>query len=97
MLSGFRYLERVIPTLHFGKLQVKTRSTEILEKQQLYELIEQCHIYAYEPSYSLEDDGRMFVYEMTIRSYKQAHFQELTERLRELETVREFSVIPTGD
>jgi putative Mg2+ transporter-C (MgtC) family protein len=48
-------------------------------------------------SYRTSDDGSSFEYRMVIRATNDKLAARLAESLRELEQVREFRILPTGD
>ena len=97
ILSMFRWIEKVIPTLHYGKLMMKFKSSEVMNKASVMELINQCGVHSFSPSYTMDEEGRFFRYQMTVKTKDIGNFYRLSEVLRDLESVKEFSVIPTGD
>lgn len=97
VLSVFRLIEQRMPALFYGRLVIKCRAADRMDKDAIIALIEQANVRTYEPSYHLFDDGRCFRYEMTVRTKNQTNFHLLAEMLRKEEYIQEFSVIPTGD
>lgn len=97
VLSMFRWLERIMPSLHYGRLVLRFKGSDIMEKEELFSIIEQCNISSYPPAFSQEEEGRSFSYEMTIRTANTDNFTHLSDTLRQNERVKEFSLLPTGD
>jgi putative Mg2+ transporter-C (MgtC) family protein len=96
-LSLFRWLESKIQGLTYGKLSVRFPRAHYLSQDQLLELIRSYRISATTPSYHLEQEGRVFHYEMTIRTRNPKNFHALAMALNSLENIQEFSIMPTGD
>ncbi len=97
VLSMFRLLERVVPSLHYGRLLLRFKSTEVMDYEELRRMISDCGVSSMPPAYAQEDEGRFFCYDMTIRTRSMANFHRLSEALRKLDAIKEFSVTPTGD
>jgi len=51
-------------------------------------------ITAFQSSYTLDDEGRYFRYEMTIRTKDGNNFRRLAQSLVEMEDVNEFRILP---
>ena len=97
VLSLFGKIESVMPTRRFGRLMVRFKRSDIISKDELTDIISEYDINAYHPSYSLEDEGRIFQYQMTIYTHKLNNFHALASRLSKMEKISEFSINPTGD
>lgn len=97
VLSMFRWIERVLPTQHYGKLMVKFKTPDTLEKDDVLKLLKTCGVNGYAPSFHLDDEGRYFKYVMTIRTNNFENFNGLSNELKKLDVVKEFTLIPTGD
>jgi putative Mg2+ transporter-C (MgtC) family protein len=97
VLSGFRWLEQVTPSLHYGSLTVRFRRAEHMSQEDLHALVAGYGIDFTQPSYRLEDEGRVFVYQMTVRARDPGNFDRLAETLNAREQVLEFQLEPTGD
>ena len=68
-----------------------------MPEETLGQLLERHKIQGVNTGYRLEDAGRTFRYQMTIRTRTTDSFQRLADTLRQAQDVREFSIIPTGD
>jgi putative Mg2+ transporter-C (MgtC) family protein len=97
ILSLFRWIEDLIPSLYFGRLSICFLRNESISAQELCEVINNHNVTCTNFSYHLEGKGKSFQYQMTIRSKKTDNFQKLAETLNKMDRVREFSIVPTGD
>ena len=95
ILSFFRWIEKHLPSQMYAKFTVRfVRSKHKVDEDALRKLIDEHDIRAFESSYQLDNEGKNFEYEMTIRSTKQANFRRLAQTLVEMEEVYEFKIIP---
>jgi len=97
VLSLFRWIERVIPSVHYGQLIVRFPRHEIMTEEDLRALIVAHEINSAKLSYQLDREGKIFQYQMTINAIDTENFRKLTETLTEMENVLEFTLVPTGD
>lgn len=97
VLSLFSKIEDVMPTRRFGRLMVRFKRSDIISKDELINIISEYDIKAYHPSYSLEDEGRIFQYQMTIYTHNLDNFHALASSLNKMEYISEYSINPTGD
>jgi putative Mg2+ transporter-C (MgtC) family protein len=97
VLSLFRWIENVIPSLHFGQLTVRFAHAGIMPQRNLIELIGQHGITAANPSYATKEHGQVFEYVMTIRTRDRENYRRLAESLTSMPQIREFAITPTGD
>ena len=94
-LSLFRWVENRLPAQTYAKFTVRyVRSKHRLDEDALRQLITDHNIRAFESSYRLDNEGKNFEYEMTIRSKKKANFRKLAQSLMEMEDVYEFKIVP---
>ena len=96
-LSLFRWIESVVPSLHYGKVLVRFWRKDVLSQTQLREVIKRQGIDATNPVYRLQHEGRTLEYELTVRSRDTKNFQRLAEALAAMPEVLEFKITPTGD
>jgi putative Mg2+ transporter-C (MgtC) family protein len=96
-LSVFRWIETVMPTLHYGRLTVRFRRQAHMPEPELTRLIRAHGISGAEPSYHLKEGGKFFEYQMTIRTQDTHNYQRLAETLSGMKKVCEFRIAPTGD
>lgn len=94
-LSFFRWIESRLPSQMYAKFTVRfVRSKHHVDEDALRQLIADHNIRAFESSYHLDNEGKNFEYEMTIRSKDQADFRKLAQSLTEMEDVYEFKIVP---
>src|SRR3569623_1980307 len=96
-LSVFRWVESIMPVMRYGKLKVRLPRQQSMSEDELLELVRAHDISANHPSYQLEDEGRIFQYEMSIRTRHAVNLRYLAETLSQMEQIQEFSIIPTSD
>ena len=96
-LSAFRWIESRLPTDRFARLSVKfLRKEKSTNETLLREMMQGLGIRSFEAGYRLDDEGKSFVYEMTIRTKDSKNYHQLAENLTQLEDVYEFSIIPAS-
>jgi len=95
-LSVFHRIETLMPTINYGKLTVRMPRENYLNENQIKKIIEEHAIKSFPPSFTLNSDGKMFEYRMTISAKDATKFSELAETLRSKENIHEFSVVPIG-
>lgn len=97
VLSLFRWVERVIPSVHYGQLIVRFPRHEIMPEDDLRALISEHDVNSAKLSYQLDREGKIFQYQMTIDAIDTTNFRKLTETLTSMDSVLEFTLVPTGD
>lgn len=97
VLSLFGWSERRMSSRRYGRLMVRYKRSDGLSRAELNEIIQQHGIKSYSTSYHLEDEGKVFEYQMTIETKDPDSFHHLAESLNNVEKIREFSIIPTSD
>lgn len=97
VLSIFRWVEKVIPSVHYGQLIVRFPRNEIMTEDELHALIRTHNINITRPSYQLDHEGKVFQYQMTIDAIHTDNFSKLTVTLTDMDNVLEFTLVPTGD
>jgi len=96
-LAVFRWVESIMPTLRYAKLTARFQRQNLLSLEELSDVIKAHDISPGAPSYRLADEGKIFEYEMTIRTTDARNLNVLSETLSKMDQVKEFSIIPTGD
>lgn len=96
-LAVFRWVESIMPAIRYAKLTVRFPRQTHLNQDELLEIVRAHDISAGGPSYQLEDEGRMFQYQMTIRTHDATNLRYLAETLGKMEQIQEFSIMPTRD
>jgi putative Mg2+ transporter-C (MgtC) family protein len=97
VLSLFRWVEKRTPTLHYGRMEVRFKRSEALSIDEIKRICVELGVESNHPSFRLESDGRIYLYQMTIRARNPACYQALAEKLNGLDQVLEFSLEPSGD
>jgi putative Mg2+ transporter-C (MgtC) family protein len=96
-LSLFRWIEAVMPTLYYARLHVRFKRQETPAEAELRELIREQDFSVANLSYRLEEEGKFFEYQMTVRTQDKDNYRKLAEMLTAREKVLEFAITPTGD
>jgi putative Mg2+ transporter-C (MgtC) family protein len=97
VLALFRWIEGIIPALHYGRLMVRFARKDVIPESELRQLVSSHHISVADPMYQLRDDGRFFEYQMTVRTIDRGNYRRLAENLTALPYILEFQITPTGD
>jgi len=95
-LSLFRSIESVMPNINYGKLTIRMPKDNVLSEDEINKLIKAHSVKSFPPSYTLNSQGTMFEYRMTISTKDTKHFSELAVALGEQQKIHEFSVVPIG-
>ena len=96
-LSLFRWIEAVIPSQYYARLHIRFKRLETLSEPELRALIADHGFSVANPSYQLSAEGKVFEYQMTIRTGNRDSYRRLAESLTAREQVLEFHIYPTGD
>jgi putative Mg2+ transporter-C (MgtC) family protein len=97
VLSGFRAIERVLPTEFYAYHTLRFARDAIMPEDDLRKLVGQHGFTVANLSHRLGNDGRSFEYRMVIRSWDKASAERLSQDLRIRPEVLEFRIAPTGD
>jgi putative Mg2+ transporter-C (MgtC) family protein len=96
-LSLFRWIEAIMPTLYYARLDVRFKRQETPAESELRDLIARQDFSVANLSYRLEQEGKFFEYQMTVRTQNKDNYRKLAEMLTATEKVLEFAITPTGD
>jgi putative Mg2+ transporter-C (MgtC) family protein len=96
-LSLFRWIEAIMPTLYYARLNVRFKRQETPAEPELRGLISRQDFSVANLSYRLEEEGKYFEYQMTVRTQHKDNYRKLAETLTATEKVLEFEITPTGD
>jgi putative Mg2+ transporter-C (MgtC) family protein len=96
-LSLFRWVEAVMPTLYYARLNVRFKRQETPTESELRDLIQHQDFSVANLSYRLEEEGKYFAYQMTVRTQRRDNFRKLAQMLATTDKVLEFEITPTGD
>lgn len=97
VLSFFGWFERKLPARKYGRLILRFKNDQDLSKDEIYSIIEKNNFKGTYFSYYLKDEGKFVQFEMTIRTNNTANFDKLSETLRSLDNINEYSIISTGE
>lgn len=95
-LALFRWIESIMPALSFARLSIRFQRKEYMKEEALKALLSEHGIHASSFNYTLNHEGRMFQYELTIKTKDLKNFTRLAERLDAMDNVYEFSLTPIG-
>ena len=96
-LSLFRWIEAIMPTFYYARLNVRFKRQETPAESELRGLVCPQGFSVANLSYRLEQEGKYFEYQMTIRSLNKDNYRKLAEILTAMDKVLEFEIVPTGD
>ncbi len=96
-LSLFRWLEAIMPTRHYARLELRTRIANRVTLEELLALVAHHHCTAANPGYALMQDGRVFHYDMTLRTQDRDNFYRLSEALAAMDKTAEFQIHPSSE
>lgn len=96
-LSFFRWVEGIMPSLHYARITIRFRRADIPPEQAVRALIEKEGITIANPLYRLDNRGETFEYQMTARTRDTENFRRLAETLVQDPGILEFNIQPTGD
>ena len=96
ILSLFRWFEKLIPSQKYAKFSINLLRTEgTMDEEALHSLLEQLNLRAFDMSYTLREKGSYIRYEMFIMSKDKTNFNQLAQRLLQIDTVHDFRIIPS--
>lgn len=96
-LSMFRWIESLVPSMKYAHLCIRfLRSNQSSDEDTLREIIAKHKIKAFEAGYRLDDHGKAFQYDMTLRSFDMKNFRKLAQSLLDMDDVHEFRITPSS-
>jgi len=96
-LSTFRYIEAALPSIHYGRLQVRVPSGQDLTEDKLKGLIKTNGFSSGSPTYTLLSNGSVLEYEMTVWTREKKNYRVLAEVLTSERGIEEFHLTPISD
>jgi putative Mg2+ transporter-C (MgtC) family protein len=97
-LSVFRWVESKIPALIYAQCSLRFTCEASMPEENLRDLLAHHGFDILNLSYAFtQGDGKCINYNMLIRTRRQQHFEKLSQRLLQLESVLEFRISLTGD
>lgn len=97
VLSGLRWIESRLPRTFHASLQVRFARAAALSEAELREMVMKQGFTVENFSHRLTGGGDAIEYRATIRNRRSISLDGLSRRLRELTTVTEFRIMPTGE
>ncbi|MDH5516521.1 MAG: MgtC/SapB family protein [Gammaproteobacteria bacterium] len=96
VLSFFRMFEKWLPSQKYAKFSISLfRTNGSMDEEALMHMLDQFGLKAFDLSYILRDKGTYIRYEMFIMSKHKKNFNELAQRLLQIDTVHAFKIIPS--
>jgi len=96
-LSTFRYIEAALPSIHYGRLQIRVPSGQDLTEDKLKSLIKTNGFSSGSPTYTLLNNGSVLEYEMTVWTREKKNYRVLAEVLTSERGIEEFHLTPISD
>jgi len=97
VLIFFRWIEAAIPALQTAQLSVRFLSHENMPEEELRHMINDHGMNCSSFNYGLENEGKIFMYQMNVSTLDSGNFKKLAESLTTMERAIEFSITPIGD
>ncbi len=97
VLRGFGWCEQQLPVLRYGRLILRFKNDNAMTKDEIFKIMKKNNIKGMNCSYYLKDEGKFLQFEFTVRTNNDDNYYKLSEELRSLASVTEFSVIPVGE
>lgn len=96
-LSVFRWIESKLPVEFYARFVVRFARDSTLAEADMRGLVARHGFTIANLNYRLDVQDDFFEYRMVIRSHNANSAQELIETLKQVPTIREFRLSPTGD
>ncbi len=96
-LSVFRWIESRMPTLIYAHHSLRFHRDKVMPEHDLKDLISNHGFSIANLSHHLMEGGKVFEYEMTIRTQREENMERLSQTLLRLDSIIEFQISPTGD
>ena len=93
----FRLIESRISTENYAHLQVRFSRDEVISDSALQTLIINLGYSVSGITYALIGEGKLFEYQMTVKTVLKERFHPLSQKLLEMPEVKEFSISPRGE
>ncbi len=96
VLSLFRWLEVRMPTQHYARLEVKTRTKARVQLEEVLALARRYRCEPANPNYALQDDGKIFAYDVVLTTGNWDNYQQLADALADNPKIPEFKISPAS-
>jgi len=96
-LALFRWIETIMPSLHYGILTVRFRNNDYPKVSDLKKTVNKHGVDCAKTSFNLLEGKKFIEYQITIRTKDTVNFQKLANALSKMKHIYAFSLTPTGD
>lgn len=96
-LSVFRWFERRLPSHYYAHQTISFDRDNVMTESDLKAFMANDGFDVVNISYRTTEEARAFEYKMVICTTNQKNLSQLAVSLRQLDSVRDFSISPTGD
>lgn len=96
ILSFFRRIESLMPTHTYAQYWVRFERDDVMKEKELIALLKEHGFGVHAFSYHAEPD-HMFKYQMTISTINNDNLNKLNETLLKMNSVKAYTITPTGD
>ena len=97
ILAAFRFLELRLPSEFYAHHSLTFERGTVMAEDELRRLVGEHGFSIANLSYRLSEGGKLFEYEMVIKSRDRRNAEALSTHLCQLPEVLEFHIAPTGD
>lgn len=97
VLSLFQYIEEIMPTSHYARLQIAFAQPPLLSEDELLELMRAHHVHCVNVGYDHNTAAKTFRYRTVVRTGHRVNLRQLAEKLREDQRVQSFTMDTTGE
>ncbi|MFQ5469842.1 MAG: MgtC/SapB family protein [Gammaproteobacteria bacterium] len=97
VLIIFRRIEDYIPALQYAQLVIRFARHDYMQEGELRNVIKTHEINCFRLSYHLKNEGKLFQYQMTLKTNDTENYKKLSETLNGIDKIIEFSINPTGE
>ncbi len=96
-LSLFRLIEARLPGLYYGRVQIRMPSESALSEDEIAGIIRDHDCQPSNPSYHLTNGGKLYEFQMTVRTRNTSSFSKLAEALAANRNIKEFDLMRVGE
>jgi putative Mg2+ transporter-C (MgtC) family protein len=97
-LSIFRWIESKLPNLIYAQCSLRLNCETPMPEKDLRAILAQHGFDIVSLSYSFtQEEGKCFKYDMMIRTRRQRHFERLSQKLLQLDSILDFRISLTGN
>lgn len=97
ILSVFRFLENRMPAQYFSHYTVAFHRDEVMPEARLLAMLKECGFSISTFGYRITHGDKLFEYETVIQTTNPNNIAHLAEKMRQMDSVQNFELIPRGD